>query len=48
MGGRGFVESSAAPLDREPGEYLAMCDVPAPESGKSHAELGMVASSTSE
>lgn len=31
-------------LDLEPGDYLAICFVPDPASGKPHAELGMVAS----
>lgn len=30
-------------LDLTPGQYVALCNVPDPETGKSHAELGMVA-----
>lgn len=33
-----------AELDLPPGEYIALCFVPDPASGKAHIELGMVAS----
>ena len=33
-------------LEFTPGNYLALCNVPDPASGKSHAELGMVAEFT--
>jgi len=32
-----------AKLDLVPGNYLVICGVPDPETGKSHAELGMIA-----
>lgn len=36
-------EEGFLPLDLGPGQYLALCHVPDPESGESHAALGMVA-----
>jgi hypothetical protein len=29
-------------LDLEPGNYMWLCFIPDPESGRSHAELGMI------
>lgn len=45
VGGAGGVEpggDSYIDLDLAPGEYVAMCFIPDPGSGKRHAELGMV------
>jgi plastocyanin len=37
VNGAGWVK-----LDLTPGNYVAICNIPDPETGKSHAELGMV------
>ncbi len=37
VGGSGFIN-----LDLKPGNYVAICDIPDPASGKTHSELGMV------
>lgn len=47
MGGLQAIDSGRtgwAGLDLSPGEYIALCFVPDPASGKPHIELGMVAS----
>lgn len=49
VGGAGGVEPGAdtyIDLDLAPGEYLAMCFIPDPATGKRHAELGMVSTFT--
>lgn len=38
VGGSGWIK-----LDLSPGTYVAICNIPDPGSGKSHAQLGMVA-----
>lgn len=46
MGGMQGVSKGAAPafinFDLPAGNYIALCNIPDPETGKSHAELGMV------
>lgn len=46
LGGMQGISKGAAPafinLDLQPGNYIALCNIPDPQTGKSHAELGMV------
>lgn len=37
VGSTGYIH-----LDLKPGNYVAMCDIPDPASGKTHSELGML------
>ena len=49
VGGAGGVEPGAdtyVDLDLAPGDYVAMCFLPDPATGKRHAELGMVSTFT--
>lgn len=39
-------KSAWAMLDLKPGNYVALCNVPDPKTGKPHAELGMITSFT--
>jgi LPXTG-motif cell wall-anchored protein len=41
MGALMTGKSAWASLDLQPGDYIALCFVPDPASGKSHLELGM-------
>lgn len=46
LGGMQGLTKGAAPafinFDLQPGNYIALCNIPDPATGKSHAELGMV------
>ena len=41
-GGMSAGERAWAPLDLLPGEYMVICGIPDPASGKRHMELGMI------
>lgn len=45
-GGMSANERAWAPLGLLPGEYLVICGIPDPESGKRHLELGMISQLT--